>query len=368
MTTVAGDVAAAEALGTALQRAARGVASERDRLAAARAAALAQWSGDGADAFDAAVRRQELAAGGLGEAMAHTGRALVTFACDLRVAGQLAAAAARAADDGPTAANEVARLLAAARQAEREAHERLARGLRRVHAELSAAPRAEGGWDLKPPGPPDWVDLVNNLVLAPQAYASRAAQRADDAGELAKLLKGATRTGGVAERAAARAEWKSALRRYRELRDVAEVYDDLGRRVPVPAWLGVLDRPLSGTAPVLKRVPISAPMLVGFSTAVDIREGMSPELAVTKNVAATAAGMAAYAATGVVLGAAGVVGAPVILAAVGVGFVASWGVGQVVEHYGDDLADAAGAVADGVSDLAEGIGDAAGGAWRSVFG
>ena len=359
MTAVRGDAAGCAAVGGALQRAARGVSEEAYRLR--RAAVVEGWSGSAADAFADTVARQQAAAAGLVSALGQAGRALATFAGELEAAQVLAARAAWA-DDAATGE----RLAAAAGRAADEARTRLAAALRRLDAEAAAA--GAGGWSLGTPGLPDWADLANNLVLAPRAFAERAALEAAEAGRAAKLLKAGTKAGSAAERATARVQWREALRAYRELRDVSQAYDDLARVVPPPRWLMALDEPLAHTVPVLNKVPIAAVLLVGVSSAMDTADGMSPGLAVTKNVAATGAGMLAYGVAASALVTAGVVGAPVVLGAVAVGFVVSWGVGEAVEHYGDDIAEAAGDVAAAADDALDAVGDAAGRAWDAVFG
>ncbi|MCA1710609.1 MAG: hypothetical protein LC789_02790 [Actinobacteria bacterium] len=396
MTFVRGDVDGCGALGATLQRAAAEVGSQARRLAQSPPRG---WSGEAAEAFRADAARQAEAADSLAEVLGHIGRALTTFAADLAHAQAMAARAAQCAADagaavgpgglvggpwapvptGPyatpdqaaaaaratraeAARAEASRLVQAARDAEREAHDRLSRGLR------AAAPSEEGGWHLSPPGPPDWVDFVNGLVLAPKAFAERAALKADAAGEFARLLKGATRTGSVAERAAARSEWREALRDYRALRGTERQWAALADEVPLPGVLRALEQPLSESVPVLSKIPVSAVLLSGVSTYLDHEDGMSWGLAATKNVAATGAGMLMYAGAGAALAGAGFIGAPVVIVAVGLGFAMSWGVGQVVEHYGDDISEAASDAADAVGDAADAVGDTASRAWHSVFG
>ena len=373
MTGVAGDVDGCVRLGAALQRAAARVAGERDRLARARDGALGTWRGAAADAFGAQVDRQLAAADRLSAQLAHMTRVLTEFAADLEQAQLLARRAdALLESAAPEDLTRGDRLRQAAQQAADEAHRRLAVG-------LHAAAADSGGWHLSPPSGPDWADLVDSLVVAPRAFAARAALRTDAASELVGLRKGATKEGTVAERAAARVDYNAALREVRELRKVESSYAGIADSVPVPRLLDLLDDPVAEGLPVLSRIPVASVVTVAASSYLDTQDGMSVGLAVTKNAAATGAGMLAYTGAAAGLAAVGLVGAPVILGAVGAGVVASWAVGEVVEHYGDDISAAAGEVADAVGDAAGAVGgaaeDAAGAvagaasdAWHGVFG
>ena len=347
-------------------------------MAAARTAVLETWCGLAAEVFGQRVDQQLALADRLCAQLSQVGRVLIAFARELEAAQVLERRAA-ALDEACLPAEKLAadRLWQEAREATDEAHRHLATGLHAVQAEGDAG--GDGGWHVGPPSAPDWADLVNSLVLAPKAFAERAALRTQTAGELVGLLKAAARDGSVVERAAARVDYRAALREVRELRRVESTYVQLAEKVPAPEWLGRLDDPLVQGVPVLSKVPVSAIALVGVSSYLDTRHGMSVGMAVTKNVAATGSGMLAYSGAAAGLAAAGLVGAPVILGAVGAGFVVSWGVGEVVEHYGDDISEAAGEVAGAVGDAADAVGDAAGDAvdavggaasdaWHGVFG
>ena len=384
MIRIAGDATGCSALARALGR----VAGAVEAQAPALRACLPDWQGTAGDA----ERASALLLSDLIEAqaarLAAAGRALAEFAVDLEAAQRQASGADCLPRRTPDDVAERARVIVAAERSADLAHDRLLarlRGLGHPGPALSELPRPvlgppEGprpapGSPLSLPGPVDLIDLVNSLVMAPSALAGEAAKRALAAGVAAKGLKDATRTGSAADRALARAEWREALRHYRDVRGTQRAFAATAGRLPAPTWLTRVNSPLTEALPVLKSIPVASVLVVGAGTGLDVMAGKSVPMALTKNVAATAGGMAAFSGTSTLLVGAGVVGGPVVLGAVAAGFVVSYGVGQAVEHWGDDVVDAAtavgaavGDVASGAKDLAAGAGKAVSGAWNSVFG
>lgn len=386
MSLIAGDAAGCAVLARALGRVAAGVAAQ----ARALRSCLPIWNGAAGDAERSSALLLSDLLDAQADRLAGAGRALAEFAADLEGAQRQASAAdclpRQTADD----LAERARILAVARRSADLAQDRLLtrlRGLGTLGPVVTGVPgpvmgpavpgtTAQGpGSPLSLPGPVDLIDLVNSLVMAPSALAGEAAKRALAAGLAARSLKDATRTGSAAERALARAEWREALRNYRHLRGSERAFAATAGRLPAPSWLTRVNSPLSEALPVVRSIPVASVLVVGAGTGLDVLAGKSVPMALTKNVAATAAGMAAFSGASTVLVGAGVVGGPVVLGAVAAGFIVSYGVGQAVEHWGDDVADAASAVGDAVGDVASGAKDLAGGAgkavsgaWNSVFG
>ena len=402
---VPGDADACGALGVALQRAARGVDESRRGLASARSA-TACWAGSAGTSWRTVEQRQQAAAQDLAAALHAAGAALVTFAAALVEAKALAAAAVRHAAyaglsvtaDGAIARvhvpygpfttpeqeesareagrraqvrEEALRKVALAEAAEQAAHDALARALRGIDAASCPAAAAPGtgtatGRSLPEPGWNDWVDLANGLVLARGQAHHRAAGLADGLGKLAKDIKAATKLGGPAERAAARKEWKAALAQMRAAQRAADAHAlRVSRLQPASGWLGRFSQPLTRSVPVVRHVPGVSVVMTGAGVWVDVgHKDMDPTLAVVKNTASTAAGMAAGAATtagvAVLMTGGAVALAPVaagVLVGAGVGVVVGWG----VEEYGDDVVDA-------VKDVGTDAADLAGRLWGKITG
>lgn len=399
---VPGDPDGCGALGLALQRAAVGIGQGSSSLAAARAG-TACWQGSAGDSWRAAEARQQSAADSLAQAVHAAGRALLAFAAALADAQALAAAAVRQAHQaglsigatgavapvavplGPYASpaqeeqartagrraqarEDVLRKVAAADAAEREAHDQLLRDLRAIEAPCRSdrpSGQAVDGTSLPRPGWNDWVDLVNGLVLAPGAALERATRVANERGAFAKQIKALTRVGDATARAAARKEWKAALVQMRAAQRAADAQAlRVTRLQPASGWLHTASRPLSGTLPVVRHVPVLSVVMTGVGVGVDLDKGMDPGLAVVKNTASTAAGMAAGAATTAAVAAlmtGGAVALAPVLAGVAVGAGVGLVVGWAVEEHGGEVAEVA-------QDLAEGVGDLAGSVWAKITG
>ena len=386
MSLIAGDAAGCASLARALGRVAGGVATQ----AGALRSCLPAWQGSAGEAERSSALQLSDLLDAQADRLAGAGRALAEFAAELEAAQRQACAADCLPRRTPVDVAERVRVLAAAQRSADLAQERLLtrlRGLGTLGPVVSGVrgpvmgPAVPGtpvqgpGSPLSLPGPVDLIDLVNSLVMAPSALAGEAAKRALAAGVAAKGLKDATRAGSAAERALARTEWREALRYYRDLRGTERAFSATAGRLPAPSWLTRVNSPLTEALPVLKSIPVASVLVVGAGTGLDVMAGKSVPMALTKNVAATAAGMAAFSGASTLLVGAGVVGGPVVLGAVAAAFVVSYGVGQAVEHWGDDVAgaasaigDAAGEVASGAKDLAAGAGNAVSGAWNSVFG
>ncbi|MGH3327465.1 MAG: hypothetical protein ACRDPT_06685 [Streptomycetales bacterium] len=90
---------------------------------------------------------------------------------------------------------------------------------------------------------------------------------------------------------------------------------------------------------VLGKVPVVGVFATGVQVTTDIINGKPAAQSVTKGVATFAAGT--LVTEGALAGAMalGLAGGPVTLAAVGLGAVAAWGAGEIVEHWGDDIAN-----------------------------
>lgn len=360
-----GDPAGCGALATVLTRTAGAIAKEADRVATVQV----DWLGSAADSYRAAAAEQSQAGRAVAEALGAAGRLLASFALAIEAAQSTERRAI--AVTGLSADDEAQRLLAAARCEAAAAQDRLAAGLRGLVGPATTRTDSAShvaGAGLSPPGPFDYADLANALVVTPAAFAKKAELEALAAGRYARSLKDATRVGSLAERTVARREWRDALRAYRDLRQAEQAYAAVARVAPVPAWLSRANTPLSASTPVLRSVPIVSVALVGASTWSDHEAGMTLPHALTKNVAATGAGMAAFSGATSVLVGAGLAGGPVVLGAVAAGFVVSWGVGQVVEHWGDDIAEAAGDAFDAVGGLAESAGEAVSDLWGWATG
>lgn len=388
---VAGDPAGCAAVGTTLQRAAVGTGATADALQAARAT-TASWTGVGARTWEDVVSRQLGATDDLAGALHAVGAALAAFAADLEQAQRLAARARALASatclslsadgwvppvhvppgphDTPAAAvaaaqaarlaavrEEVLALCAAAREAERAAHERLMRGLRAVSLP-DGAPRPRGGLTIDGPvrtwpGWNDGVDLTYGLLMAPSDIAERTALHAGARGVEARRLRDAI--AAADDKPAARAAWRAELRAMREARSTAATWAARADRLsPVTRWIGHAGRGIAAV-PVARHIPVLSVPLTGVGYWTDRQSGLDARTALAKNVASTATGLGAAAL------AAGAVTAAPVLAAVVVGAAAGYGVGILVEHWGDDIVEGVGGVADG-------IGDAVGDAWGKVFG
>jgi uncharacterized protein YukE len=384
---VSGDADGCAALGTALQRAGTGTAASGDALVQARAVTAA-WKGVGARSWEDLVDRQSGAVGALADALATAGAALSAFAVDLAAAQDLAARArALAADaclslsadgwvppvvvpsgplDTPQSAAmaaeaerraavraEVLVLCERAREAQRDAHARLLRVLRELSAPRSAPePRHRPSPDgpvLTRPQWPEWVDLANGLTLMSRDLATRAGEAIPGAYAQVRHLQG--RMNAVPEDL--RWLYRDPLAKSsRELRGMVGTAIDYGVRAerlrPVTRVLQYGEVPLSGL-PVLRQVPGLSVLLAGAGFEMDRRAGMDTTTAAVKNTASTLAGVAATAAlTG------GAVAALPVVVGIAAGAAVGYGVGKLVEHWGDDVA--------------EGVGDAANSVWGSVFG
>jgi hypothetical protein len=391
---VPGDAEGCGALGLVLQRAASGVGQSQSSLAAA-SSGTASWQGPAGQAWRATEDRQQAAASDLSAAMYAAGTALVTFASSLVEAQSLAARArssaaaaglsisatgavpavhvpygpyispeqqeqAREAQRRAEARGDVLRLVQAARSAERDAHDQLLRDLRGVDAPRATvgspvAGAAPEGRSLPRPGWSDWLDLANGLLLAPSQAHDRATETALARGAFAKSIKGATGAGSPAARAAARQEWRAALRQMRAAQAAANRHAVTSARLqPATGWLSWANKPIARGVPVARLVPGLAVVMTGVGVGVDVRGGMDPTHAVVKNVSSTGAGMVVGAAvTGLAATAltGGAIAAAPIVIGVAAGAVVAYGVGWVVGEYGDDVAGAVGDVAGEAADL-----------------
>ena len=394
---VPGDAEGCGALGLVLQRAASGVGQSQSSLAAASSGS-ASWRGPAGQAWRATEDRQQAAASDLSAAMYAAGTALVTFASSLVEAQSLGARArssaaaaglsisatgavpavhvpygpyispeqqeqAREAQRCAEARGDVLRRVQAARSAERDAHDQLMRDLRGVDAPRAAVgPPVPGaapeGRSLPRPGWNDWLDLANGLLLAPSQALDKATATARARGEFAKSIKGATGATGAgspAARAAARKEWRAALRQMRTAQAAADRHAVTSARLqPASGWLSWASKPIARGVPVARHVPGLAVVMTGVGVGVDVRGGMDPTHAVVKNVASTGAGMVVgTAATGLAAAAltGGAIAAAPIVIGVAAGAVVAYGVGWVVGEYGDDVAGAVGDVAGEAADL-----------------
>ncbi|MFP5219886.1 MAG: hypothetical protein ACLGIG_09140 [Actinomycetes bacterium] len=351
---VRGDVAGCEALARALSRAADGVASAGDALAAARGA-TPSWKGDAGDGWRELAGRQRAAADDLAATLAAAGRAVQRFAADLAEAQHLA----RQADE-PDAPWLVAR----AKEAERAAHETLVSALRglpvgsRTPGPAGGAQGAVVGWD-------DLVMIAHDLALSSRDIADGQAALAAAHGAFARQVRTAAGQASGAEAAALRRLRNAELREMRAWRGSATTWaaraDGVQRVVP---WARYAGRPVAAAVPVLRGVPVVGVFTTGAGIAVDVASGKDPGTAVASNVAAaTAATVAApviTAGAAALLGTATVAAAPVLIGVAAAAFIGI-GVGAAVEEWGDDVVDAVGDAAGGAKDLA-------GKAWNAVFG
>ncbi len=388
---VRGDVDACGALGLLLQRAAAGTGDAAARLAAARTA-TGSWTGAAADRWRTAEAAQSAAADDLARALLAAGSALTAFAAALADAQDLAARAtaqavaaglvldglggvapvpvpygpfavpeqeqaARRAAQQVEARTDVLRTVAAAREAERLAHEQLLRDLRALDGgrHVAGPVGAPRGPHLPPPGWTDLLDLAHGLVLVPGEAYDRATAVARARGDLARQLKVAARSGTPAERALARKEWRAALRDLRAARAAAASHALAHTRLhPVSGWLRTADGPLAQRLGMARSVPLVSLALAGVGTGLDVRGGMAPTTAVVKNAAGTGAGIAAGSfATGLAATAmtGGAVAAAPVLVGVAAGAVVGYGVGWVVGEYGEDAWDGIGHICSGATDL-----------------
>ncbi|MGH8571518.1 MAG: hypothetical protein ACREX8_02940, partial [Gammaproteobacteria bacterium] len=112
------------------------------------------------------------------------------------------------------------------------------------------------------------------------------------------------------------------------------------------------------TGKVLGKIPYVGLGLTAWQVQSEIRQGKPADQAVGSAAFSTIAGAGV---TGLILTYApiAVAGGPFTLAAVGVGMVAAWGVGYVVDHHWDDMKDTTG-------DTVEAIGGGASTAARKV--
>lgn len=109
------------------------------------------------------------------------------------------------------------------------------------------------------------------------------------------------------------------------------------------------------TGRVLAKVPYAGLGVTAWQTTSDIRSGKPADQAIGSAVTSTGVGAGV---TGAVLAYAplAVAGGPFTLAAVGIGAVTAYGVGYMVDHHWDDIADASG---DTVEAVGDGVGTAA---------
>jgi hypothetical protein len=387
---VPGDAAGCAALGSALTRAATGTAQASQQLESARDATPG-WQGEAGGAWRATASKQVAAAGDLAQALAAAGRALSRFAADLEAAQQLAARAQALAADvclslsatgsvpavhvpmGPYVTSEQADDAARARrlaetrtdvldvvrrakEAERLAHDTLRSSL----SGLAAAQCPAGRPGAPSPAPQwnDYLELGNELLLLPRRIADGQSALAAAQGRFARELRTKARQATGSDAAALRRLRNAELRDMRAWRSSAATWaaraDDVDTLVP---WVRHAERTLHGSLPVLRRAPVVGVGLTGLGIAVDVGEGKPAGTAVASNVtgavAATVAAPLLTAGAATLMGTATVAAAPVVLGVVAAGVV-GYGVGKVVEHWGDDVV--------------EGVGDLAGEAWDSVFG
>ncbi len=112
--------------------------------------------------------------------------------------------------------------------------------------------------------------------------------------------------------------------------------------------------------PVLKRLPVVGTALTAFFAANDISDGKDPVKTTENAVGGTAASMGVSAGIEAAVGAAEAAGLAVpgpgwvVSGTLALGTAAAFGVGYVVDHYGDQINHAVGSAADGVGHAAEG--------------
>jgi uncharacterized protein YukE len=284
-----------------------------------------------------------------------------------------AAAATRQSCERELASLRTATSSAQAEQAGAEAHRRsaeselvqvqqraqdCARACARQIREVTTKAREDKRWwqKLSPPGVNDWADLANGLLWPSVQRAGDAAARHAELLKKVRQLDADRR--GLTGAARSRAN-KAFFVARAQVRAANRVRLSAANAIParyVPrSLLYQLNRPLAQGVPVLAKVPLLSIPLTGVGIAMD-RSRMSTSMAVTKNVAATAAGIGAVAV-------AATFGAPVLVT-VGIGAAVGYGVGLAVEHWGDDVArgtsSAVRQVRDTAGKAADKIGDAVG--------
>lgn len=160
----------------------------------------------------------------------------------------------------------------------------------------------------------------------------RAAKENRIAHNQARLLGGLDRTGGG-----------------RFLLDV--ISEHPGSRIPDGG--GLFQR---GASRVLGKIPYVGAGVTVAQTAVDIHGGKPADQAIASAAISTGVG-AGVTGTMLALAPLAIAGGPFTLAAVGVGAVAAWGAGYVVDHHWDDMKDFAGDAGGAVVDGAKKVGD-----------
>lgn len=222
--------------------------------------------------------------------------------------------------------------------------------------------------------PFSWVDVLDGLTGvtgAPAQIAEKAEVSALSRGQAAREIKPVAGSSQVQRRA-----YREAMRSMRASSGEAARWGSRAAAVPGGVVLEWLSQPLRVVVPMVDRVPVlrSVPgasvVMTGLGTAVDVQDGMSTEGAVAKNVASTAAGLGAAAATTALLAGTAVAAtaaAPVLIA-VGVGTAVSFGTGKVIEHYGDDIVDFGKGAGEAAVELGGDAVDLGAQAWDWAFG
>lgn len=341
-----------------LRDAASGLARSADRLASA-------WSGPASEPAGERVRR----AGTLAAVAPRVADVVATVLADH--AGQLRAAVQAPAGppDVPAPAGAVGNGSAAeATTAASAAEAAVAERVRQLTAELvemrpdpygpvvgrpgepSLVGRPQGtagSSSLAEPGvswDPGWVakaSLAFGLLAAPAAYAERLATEAATLGADARAIKPQAGAGQQARRAYKQAQ--AAVRQHEARAGRAAA---VAARVPGSGLSHSLGTVAEGV-PVLRTVPVAGLVFTGLGIGADVAGGTSVRRALTTNVAATGAALAASSATATAVtgGLVAVPAAAVVALPLAAGAVVSYGVYRGVNAWGDDVARGAGRAA-----------------------